>query len=292
MQNSLSRFIDLQGHRFHYLDFGGDDLPPLIFLHGTGLHAWMWEPLGRGLKDRYRVYSLDQRGHGDSTKTTDDYNWSSFGDDLGRFIDALGLDKPYAVGHSMGGTTIALCEGRRPGTLSKALLIDPIICTEEYYGDHFTLENDSMSARTLRRRDVWDSHAQMIEAYRDRDTFMTWTEEMVRLYVEGGAEILPDGQVRLKCPPKNEAEVFLGGHFTDPWPYLPKVEIPVLILGAGEGNSKDYVAAERAAQVLPNATCERIAGTTHFMPMEKPEMLAERIAAFGAAHSAVVKNSR
>ena len=279
MLEPQSRFIDLNGHRFHYLDFGGDG-PPAVFLHGTGLHAWMWKPYGAALGERYRVLALDQRGHGDSVKSHISFDWNEFADDLARFIESLHLDAPLCVGHSMGGTIIVLAEGRHPGLIDRAVLIDPIIMADEYYSDSFTVETDPLAARTLKRREVWDSRDEMIEKYRRKPPFETWRPEQLETYVVHGTETLPDGRIKLKCSPEIEAQTYCGGHLVDPWPYLGAIRMPTLILRGAKDERARMTKARQVVETMPRAELIEIADATHFLPMEFPELVIEHIIAF------------
>ena len=88
-----SYHVRVRDLRLHYLDFGGDG-PPLLFLHATGFHAWVWAPYAEHFRATHRVLALDQRGHGESDKPPSGYRWEEFGADLMRFLDALTLNKP------------------------------------------------------------------------------------------------------------------------------------------------------------------------------------------------------
>jgi pimeloyl-ACP methyl ester carboxylesterase len=128
-----SQMIDLPGGRFHYISWGADrtDLPSMLLLHGITSSAQSWVRVGPGLADRYRVYALDMRGHGDSTKPSRGaYSLRHTADDAIAFIKALGLKRPVLMGHSWGGATaIALASGAWTQTpvpdLSHLILEDP-----------------------------------------------------------------------------------------------------------------------------------------------------------------------
>lgn len=60
-----SRHLEINGLKFHYLDWGGDG-PPLVMLHGLTGHAHTWDHTAAALSARYHVCALDQRGHGDT----------------------------------------------------------------------------------------------------------------------------------------------------------------------------------------------------------------------------------
>ena len=120
------RYVRVGDLRLHYLDFGGDG-PPLLFLHATGFHAWLWLPYVRRFAAGYHVLALDQRGHGQSDKPSTGYRWEAFGADLKGVLDALGLDGVRAVGHSKGATAIAAAAAAGTRRLARAVLIEPVL---------------------------------------------------------------------------------------------------------------------------------------------------------------------
>ena len=58
--------IVLRQMRFHFLEWGAPDAPPIVLLHGGHQSAHSWDLVSLHLAQRYRVLALDQRGHGDS----------------------------------------------------------------------------------------------------------------------------------------------------------------------------------------------------------------------------------
>ena len=110
-----SRMIDLPAGRFHYLSWGAKrvELPPTVLLHGITSSAQSWVRVAPILAQRYRVYALDQRGHGKSIKPASGaYGLRQSADDALAFIDALHLEQPVLIGHSWGGATaIVLAKG-------------------------------------------------------------------------------------------------------------------------------------------------------------------------------------
>ena len=99
-----SHHIVVHRIRLHYLDWGKNDGPAIVFLHGGGLNAHTWDIVCLMLRADYRCVALDQRGHGDSEwEPTADYSFESQIRDIEGFVEKLGLERPLLVGHSMGG---------------------------------------------------------------------------------------------------------------------------------------------------------------------------------------------
>jgi pimeloyl-ACP methyl ester carboxylesterase len=124
-----------------------------------------------------------------------------------------------------------------------------------------------------RRRAEFPSRAAAREAYRGRGAFASWPDDVLADYVEAGFRDLPDGSVRLACEPAWEASTFLA-QGSDPWAALDLAPCPVEILKA-ERNSTCRVDEANAAP--GRITVETVAGTSHFLPMERPALATERL---------------
>jgi pimeloyl-ACP methyl ester carboxylesterase len=122
----VGRFLELDGERIHYIDQG--DGPPLFLIHGLGgqLRNFTYALVGR-LANEFRVIAVDRPGSGYSTRPAGaDARLRAQARVLAKVIQALKLDRPLVVGHSMGGA-IALAMGLdHPECACGLALIAPI----------------------------------------------------------------------------------------------------------------------------------------------------------------------
>ncbi|HEX5940425.1 MAG TPA: alpha/beta hydrolase, partial [Dehalococcoidia bacterium] len=179
--------------------------------------------------------------------------------------------------HSSGSTTLLLCEAANPGTFSKLLLIEPIV---PVVANPFPDGGNPMAAGARRRRAAFDSAGAMIDAFRDRPPFNTWSPDALRLYAEQGTRRAGDG-VALKCLPEHEARFYEAVFSFDPETFR-KVQCPVMLV---EGERSDGMRGgmfEKARDLLPHATVETVAGAGHFIPQEQPSTVARLIEEFAA----------
>ncbi|HEY1412730.1 MAG TPA: alpha/beta hydrolase, partial [Rhodopila sp.] len=117
--------IVLRQLRFHFLEWGRDDAPVVVLLHGGHQSAHSWDLVSLHLAAHYRVFALDQRGHGDSEWARDvTYSNHAMSLDAEAFIGALGLHRPIVVGHSMGGRNTMLLLRRNPTLACAAVIVD------------------------------------------------------------------------------------------------------------------------------------------------------------------------
>lgn len=86
---------------------------PVILIHGFPLSGRSWEKQAVALLDAgFRVITYDRRGFGQSSQTTEGYNYDVFTEDLCKLTKHLSLKRFSLVGFSMGGGEVARFMGR------------------------------------------------------------------------------------------------------------------------------------------------------------------------------------
>lgn len=255
---------------------GGPASPALLFAHATGFCGAVWAPFVAAFRDRYRVITLDQRGHGDSDKPKDAYAWRFFVEDLAAVIDALELRDVIAVGHSKGGAAVAGVAADFPGRIGRAVLIDPVLIASRDESAPPPVQNP-LAEGARRRRMVWANRAQLKESYARRMPFRSWRDDVLDAYLEHGTFIRPDGQVELKCPGEIEARVYEGAVFSGSLGNLSRIDVPVLLIAGGDSATLPPEAARQAASRLRHVRLEILPGVGHFVPMEAPDLVIELI---------------
>lgn len=108
---------------FHYVQWG-EQGTPIICVHGITANAFCFQAFADELARDHRVFAYDLRGRGDSDKPEQDYNVPIHAEDLAELIDALGLEHPIMVGHSLGAFISLYFAAHYPEKLSKLVLVD------------------------------------------------------------------------------------------------------------------------------------------------------------------------
>lgn len=275
---STQGYADAGGVAIHFTDHQGDG-PPLVLVHATGFHAHIWDPFLPELTPRFRVVTLDQRGHGESDKPATGYHWDRFGEDVLAVVSHLGLDRPLGAGHSAGAAALILAEGHRSGTFSRLVLMDPVTPAPDLR-PVMTGDANPMVASTRKRRGVWDSREQMLERMRTNSPFARWREDFLRAYVEHGTQPLPDGRFELRCPPEIEAQIYQNNGTHRGWELLTEIDCTALLV-FGE-HSPMWPADRQEACVSRMLNGERAVadGAGHFVPMEAPDRSLELMLGF------------
>jgi len=263
-----------------YLDFGDAGRPvDAVFLNANGFNALTYRHILGPLADRYRILAIDQRGHGHTsleTRTEGRFDWLDLRDDLLAVLAALDLNGVVLAGHSMGGTVSVLAASAEPGRCRRLALFDPVAVQTPPSG---RLVESPMVQGALRRRAVFPSRDAAMTSYRGRGAFRTWPDDMLADYVQAGFRDLPSGEVTLACAPAWEASGF-AAHGHDTWGAFRQTLCPIEILRAETASTFH---PDAAAGLDPNRIrISTIPGTTHFLPMERPDLVRSTlIAAIG-----------
>lgn len=135
------QFVTVEpGVKLEVLDWGGTGRP-LVFLAGLGNTAHVFEKFAPKFTGKCHVYGITRRGFGDSSAPTpNDNNYSSdrLGDDVLAVIDALKLQKPVLVGHSIAGEELSSIGSRHPEKVSGLIYLDagfPYAFYDRVHGD-------------------------------------------------------------------------------------------------------------------------------------------------------------
>jgi pimeloyl-ACP methyl ester carboxylesterase len=258
------------------LDFGPPDRAvDVVFSHATGFNARTYRSLLSPLGARLRILAPDLRGHGATTLPTARAGWpgwSGFRDDLLALLEAETAGPVVLAGHSMGATTSLLAAGERPEQVRALVLVEPVLFPA---GGHPVDDLDFAPAQgALRRRRTYPSRAAAKAAYRGRGVFATWTEEQIDDYLAAGLCETPDGEVTLTCAPEWEALIF-GHQNIDAEGAIAALETPTRVL-FGEFQATGQFAPPALA-AHPKVRTQTLAGTSHLLPMEKPELVRQAI---------------
>lgn len=117
-------YVHTNGIRIHYNRTGGAK-PPLLLLHGITDSGLCWTRVARALEDEYDVIMPDARGHGFSDGPKTGFSIEILAEDVAGLIQALQLQRPYILGHSMGALTASVLAARHPNIPRAILLEDP-----------------------------------------------------------------------------------------------------------------------------------------------------------------------
>ena len=271
--------IETRNGTFSALQGGAAGAPRLHFAHATGMHAGLYARLLAPLADRFRITATDARGHGASPEghggspggpVGDLVEWEAFAADTLAVIDATDPGVPWLLaGHSLGGSTSLLAAVLRPERVAGLILLDPPFipfAIARAAAAAGTAIPNPMADQAGRRRADFPDVATARAAWHGRGVFRNWRDDDLEAYLADGLRDTADG-VTLACTPAWEAATFRGvSHRIEA--ALAALDCPFALV-AGETGSTVPPAEFALMAAHPRCTgAERLAGTTHFVPLE------------------------
>ncbi|MDO8296202.1 MAG: alpha/beta hydrolase [Caulobacter sp.] len=259
-------------------EFGPADRPlDILFLHANGFNAGAYADILTPVGEQLRVLAVDQRGHGRTTLQADPEAheaWLVFRDDLLVLLEAMGETPTVLAGHSMGGTVGLLAAAERTDAARRLVLFDPVVMTAERLAavGPEGLQTSPLAVGARRRRATFPDREAAFQAYSGRGAFRTWPDAALRGYLADGLLEGDDGQVHLSCRPQWEAANFTAHHH-DTVGAFARVTAPIRVLKAEIGSTCGLEADEITALTHGRARTDVIAGTSHFLPMERPDLV-------------------
>lgn len=118
-----------QGADLYYEEKG--EGKPLIFLHGFSLDMRQWKRQVDHFSKRYRVITLDARGHGKSSLPPGEVNPDCFWQDVIAMMEYLNVSKAIICGLSMGGH-VAIQVAMHAAKRVESLILIGAICTNQF----------------------------------------------------------------------------------------------------------------------------------------------------------------
>ncbi len=246
-----------------YHDTDGD-LPVLVLLHGLAGYALEWGATIAALRGEWRVISVEQRGHGSSTRRPGDVSRAAYVADVVAVLDDLTVDAVPVIGQSMGGHTAMLLAAHHPERVSRLVLVESGLGG----GDAGDVEALAMWLRG------WPT------PFVDRDAFLTFFGGS-RGVAEGwadGLEERPDG-----LWPQWDADTLAAAlaavaerEHLDEW---SSVRAPTLVV-RGEHGSIPERQVESMCALRPDTEVAVVSGAGHDLHLEAPEALRPVLARF------------
>jgi pimeloyl-ACP methyl ester carboxylesterase len=127
-----SHFVNVDGMRLHYQEFGNGGDPALLLIHGFTASTYVWKTSAPLLAERgFRVIAVDLPGFGYSEKPASyDYSILSQARTISRFMNRIGLGRATVVGSSYGGAVSLNLALDYPERVEKLVLVDAV-CNDE-----------------------------------------------------------------------------------------------------------------------------------------------------------------
>ncbi len=259
------KFVKANGLRIHYLDWGNQNLPAIVMLHGTRSYAHVWDEVASKFADRYRILAVDQRGRGDSDWSPNaEYYVDNYVSDLEQLVDSVGVESFILMGHSVGGVVTMVYSARHPEMVKAAVIEDmgPRPDTPNTGADRQRRSFDSTPLEFA----TWEEAA----AYWRNDRPMI-SDEALKLRVGYTMKQQSNGKITWKYDFRGIRKSLDKAMQIDQWPHIRNIKCPTLLICGEVSNltSRETAAAMVAAN--PNIRTVEIPGASHTVHEEQPD---------------------
>lgn len=118
----IGRFLEVDGVRLHYIEYGNGD--PLLLIHGNGtmIQDFTVSGLVDRLADRYRVIAIDRPGYGYSTRPRQLWTPRAHARLFRNALRQLRVERALVYGHSWG-TLVAVALSLEAPSLVRGLIL-------------------------------------------------------------------------------------------------------------------------------------------------------------------------
>lgn len=241
---------------------------PLIILHGLFGSSDNWYTLAKVFAERFTVYLVDQRNHGQSPQSVE-FDYKLLTEDLEEFIQEHAIQKPVIMGHSMGGKAAMNFAIKYPGQLSKLIVVDIV---PKAYPVHHDAILDGLKAIPLTGLGSRNEADKILSDYVPEPAVRQFLLKNLSRKNEGGFE----WKINLEAIDRNIEQMGVGLIFSG------KYDGPSLFV---KGKKSNYYGDDDEAlikTIFPKAEFAAL-DTGHWVQAEKPDEFSKLVLNYLAA---------
>ena len=262
---STDCYVEANGLKFHYLDWGDPANPPLVLLHGVGQTCHTWDLFAAAMSPHFHVMAFDQRGHGDTDWAADkDYSRRSMVKDVEAFTTALGLDRFFLTGMSMGGANSLSFTANNPDRVEALVVVDvgPRV-------ENKGVQNIRNFMKDFREFDTLDEAAAVIHKFNPRRPL-----EIIRKYtVVYNLKQLPSGKWTWKYDTyfsEGHSRIDVKQMQQELSQEVKKITCPTLLVKGAESDVLSLDGARLLQTAIPGSKFALVAGAGHSVMGDNP----------------------
>lgn len=256
----MPTFHAADGAELSYTDMGPRGTIPLLFLHGWVADSGTWSAVMGRLAERHRTLAVDLRGFGASNAAPGPYRVETFSDDLSAFVAELDLDPLIAIGHSMGAAVAQRFAIDRPDAIEGLVLVTPVPASGVAFSPRVTAMLRGIAG-----------NAASANAWLATLTHREPPPEVVALMRKAAAAV----------PVSVVLESLASWTTLDFEDEAATIETPTLVLAPEHDRPMTPTFARaKVANVIPGSRFTVVPDASHYLPLERPDIVAEAIDRF------------
>ncbi|MDX8499947.1 alpha/beta fold hydrolase [Mesorhizobium sp. VK4C] len=239
---------------------------PVLFIHGVGMNAAIWQPQIERMADRWDVIAIDMLGHGRSPLPPQAPELADYAGQVIRLLDHLGLDKVSVVGHSMGALVAQELALLAPERVNRIVSLNAVF-----------RRPPELAAAVRERAAALTGRGDAAGA---AQTIARWFGDPVPAELTAAAgktaaalsEVDPEGYARTY-------RLFARAD-SDHAERLPTLAVPALFITGSEDKNSSPAMSAAMARLVPRGRCTVLAGQRHMMAVADPDLATRHIVDF------------
>jgi pimeloyl-ACP methyl ester carboxylesterase len=258
------------GLNINCVDYGGEGLPPLLFLHGGSAFGRWWEFVAPSFTATFHTLAMDLRGHGESQWSEPaEYGIEHHAADVAALVQGWGFGDPVLVGHSRGGLVAIKYAASHPGKVRALVVVDsPAYINEE------ALRAFSESVKNWQPR-RYATLEEACAAFKLLPRETKATPRMIREIARFAYRQADDGAWVVRIDPRcRSREPF------NAFDHLRLIECPTLIVKAELSPLLGREQARQMAAAVTHGSMAEIAGAYHHAMLDNPAAMVQVLSDF------------
>jgi len=246
-----SQFIDVNGFKVHYNEFGSGT-EAVVFIHGWTCDISFWNLQADYFKDKAHLFVVDLPGHGKSDKPKIEYTMDYFVESVKAILDHHKMNKAVLVGHSMGVSVARLFYRKYPGFVEGIVDVDAPL----------TIVLDDNNKKRLSR------FMSALKGPQSKEFLPFFLNSM--FVKESDPKVKKDVIAKMLSAPQHVRISSMENLWKPEVWEENKINVPVLVIRAKVGSSPPNT-PENVKSIAADSTLEIWDGVGHFLHLEKPD---------------------
>jgi pimeloyl-ACP methyl ester carboxylesterase len=257
----------------------------IVFSHGNSFPASTYRVLREDLEARgFQVHAIEKLGHNPEYPVTS--NWPHLVKELAEFANQVMVqtgEKPYLVGHSLGGMLSLMCASQHPEVAAGVVLLDsPVVGGWKASALQLAkktnwIGNVSPGRISKSRRQHWPSVEAVVEHFQHKRAFAHWHPEVLHDYALNGTQ---DDKGERVLSFDRDIETLIYNTLPHNLPSMLKRHPPkclVAFIGGTHSREMKVVGSEMTHSIAKGRVMWL--DGSHLFPMEKPIATAAAVEA-------------
>lgn len=268
------------GISINVTSWGEQEAPACLLIHGLDNNARIWDNIATELSEKYRVYAIDIRGHGDSDwSDSNSYTLQIFLKDIEQVRAYLSLSDFIMVGHSLGGRIATYYTAEYQQHVKKLIIIDMAPEIGKNIIEKLQSDNRGQPANFP---SIQSCYAYMQAIYPLSHQALLYDFCLHSFSQQNGYYTnKTDPAFKHKMFQPSDRDGYINPLQDEKiWDALPQINIPTLIIRGGFSAVLSSQVADNMAKKLPNANISIIERAGHAVMLDNPQQTTNAIINF------------